>query len=506
MASVEDVSRLAFQNLLLLGLDVEEMSSKHGIIMNAGTLVGPIASQKAMEIVLHFIMLKLFPSEAGQALKLLWPIVDKSQQRDFRKFVTDKFVQLQKDRELLPVPPIRGAVIDNPVGPKFCQLLLQATQLIMKRQIKMHRPYICTQPPSFKRGYSSALIRVCQMHLIRERDTFLKSVADILSAQDYWKSTSEKLISVYDSAQREQADFRAKFEILIAKSGTEFLTERSMTDRQSTANHTMESWRDIQSILGSPQEITITESVIFSNDERARISVTNGCPEIAGTDQLELPSLLKRWAASISQLQRHLTRNSACRTSLERLSEKEADLNNLVSNVAGQSEMINCFHQQLKACLLDLEKSVDLLQSEVQRILSEESSATPPISRCILQGGTAQEIFKDDVNIMEVEQVLCASSDVRWLVDARESLHGTSCERDVPSLNNLGGWFGDSKMETEIEDIIMALENAKLPRDKSSGIISSYQEDTKAICTTRSDEIQSKVQKKSTRYISKTSK
>ena len=100
--SWEDAGRLAFQNLLLLGLDTDEVEKKHSVELSeqtflqqhmAGSGLGP---HKAMEVVMHFLMLKVLAPELQAPLKQLFPVTDKQQARDFRKFVTDHLSALQK--------------------------------------------------------------------------------------------------------------------------------------------------------------------------------------------------------------------------------------------------------------------------------------------------------------------------------------------------------------------------------------------------------------------------
>jgi hypothetical protein len=369
MAVMEEISRLAFQNLLLLGFDVDEISSKQGVSINEKTFLGPIASPKAMEAVFHFLLLRLFPSEAGQAFKLLWPIVDKCQLRDFRKFVTDKLVQLQKERELPPVPPIRSSVIDNPCGPKFCQLLLLASQLVMRRQLKLHRPGQCTYAAPFKRSHAASLIRICQIHQTRERDFFVAQVSKISAAHDVWKSGVEALVCWYDEAQGHQRETAAQSESLFAQHGTDFMTERKMHERNTQASWiTNECWGELDSVAGREADVTVTESILFKNSERPRLvlSCNGGDTDSPQSEQLELASLLKRWAACISQLQRHLTRHSACRLSLERLAHDELEVTRLAGTIAEQGFHIAGFRRRLEEYVGDLERSIEKLQAEVQ--------------------------------------------------------------------------------------------------------------------------------------------
>jgi hypothetical protein len=369
MAVIEEISQLAFQNLLLLGFDVDDISSKQGVSINAKTFLGPVASPKAVEAVFHFLLLRLFPSEAGQAFKLLWPIVDKCQLRDFRKFVTDKLVQLQKERELPPLPPIRSSVIDNPCGPKFCQLLLHASQLVMRRLLKLHRPSHCTYAAPFQRNHAASLIRICQIHQTRERDCFVAQVSKISAAHDAWKSGVEGLVSFYDDAQNLKRDIASKRESLFAEHGTDFMTERKMHERNTlAASITNECWRELQSVVGREADVTVTESILFRNDERPRLVLPSDGRDIdtQQSEQLELASLLKRWAACISQLQRHLTRHSACRLSLERLAHNEQEVARLAGTIAEQGAHIVGFRLRLEEYVGNLERSIEQLQAEVQ--------------------------------------------------------------------------------------------------------------------------------------------
>ena len=49
-------------------------------------------------MVLHFLMLRACPAEMPQAFKLLWPVVDAAQGREFRKVHSAATVQARADQ------------------------------------------------------------------------------------------------------------------------------------------------------------------------------------------------------------------------------------------------------------------------------------------------------------------------------------------------------------------------------------------------------------------------
>ena len=408
-------------------------------------------------------MLKLFPSEAGQAFKLLWPIVDKSQQRDFRKFVTDKFVQLQKDRELPPTPPVRASVIDNPVGPKFCQLLLQASQLIMKRQIKIHRPNTYAQPAPFKRCCSASLIRICQLHIIRERDLFLKSVSDTIDAQNQWKCYVEKLVSFYNEVQAQLSDYISKYESLIGEFGADFMTERSMTEREKLSGCLENEWLEIRNVLDCQADMTVIDSILFRNAERPRFPDKSDKGE-SSTSPPELAALLKRWAACISQLQRHLTRNSACRISLERLADGEVELRRLAAAIADQREQIAGLSSRLEAYIGDLEQSIASLQIKVRDLRPVPSPSTvlrdhkAPQHR--LSGAQASKGEFDDFGVL-----FCMARYSQCAAAVRSLLKGAASDGDGPDDDATDGWLNADALDvSQVAGLVAAVECAALRR------------------------------------------
>ena len=424
----EEAGRLAFQNLLLLGFDVEEAERRHGIAVAeqtflqqqmAGSGLGP---HKAMEVVMHFLMLKGLAPEALAPLKMLFPVVEKQQGRDFRKFLTESLAALQKARELPPSPLIRSTVFDSPCGPKFCQVLFHFSQHVMRRQLLAMKRSAAPLVPPFQRQNARSLVRVARQRVARERHLFLDHIRRAGAAHEHWAQFAHEFVEAHEAAvgsraevaaaqqalQAEEADSDVCLDHAAAEARAEALAQRvqSMWAALEASGVSSASQREsVERLLvraGSEQGINIAMLM----KERSQ-ALDPSAPIV--NESLDMEALMQRWAANIGQVHRQLLQNTAGRAGLERLADSSPDVEALADEARARHASAQDLRLQLAADMEAVRRSInDLRQSVAQRyagavmdhdasVEEEREASDSPSVRDTLATGTSP---KQDENIL----------------------------------------------------------------------------------------------------------
>ncbi len=194
-----------------------------------------------------------------------------------------------------------------------------------------------------------------------------------------------------------------------------------------------ECWRDLLSVVGRETDVAVTESILFKNSQRPRLVLPrNGDgADTPQSEQLELASLLKRWAACISQLQRHLTRHSACRLSLERLAHDEPEVARLSDAVVEQGMNVAGFRRRLEEYVGDLERSIEQLHAEVLG-LRPTMPTTGPVG---LSSSNSADEQVGDMDLAErdsmLDFLLSSSGSPSWTGAAKALLAQATGETDA---------------------------------------------------------------------------
>lgn len=92
---------------------------------------------KASQAVLHFLILLIFPKDTPKLFKPCYPILDKSQERDFRKIIDGKLAELERSR-LIPLGYGRKSVSSSGGGFKFMSLLWVLSNLALRQCVICH--------------------------------------------------------------------------------------------------------------------------------------------------------------------------------------------------------------------------------------------------------------------------------------------------------------------------------------------------------------------------------
>lgn len=405
----EDAGRMAWQNLLLLGFDPDEAEKKHGVVLceqtflqqqMAGSGLGP---HKAMEVVMHFLMLKAIVTEAQAPLKMLFPVVEKQQARDFRKFLTDNLGALQKARELPPAPLIRSTVFDTPCGPKFCQVLFHVTQFTMKRQMLAMKKSAALAVPTFQRQNARSLVRVARHRVAHERQLFFDHIRRAGAAQEHWTQFAHEFVDAYQSATGNRAEVAAAQQALLSNTvDSEICLDHSAAETKAEdADKSVRSmWMVVaDSTVASAPEREAVERLLINVGHEKSINITalvrqrsqelDPSAPIAD-ERLDMEALLQRWAANIGQVHRQLLQNTAGRAGLERLAASAPDVQGLAQESHARFVTAQNLRSQLAADVEGIRRSImDLRRNVEQRYAGavmdhdaslEQEEATPRAS------------------------------------------------------------------------------------------------------------------------------
>lgn len=386
----EDAGRMAWQNVLLLGFDPDEAEKKHGAAITeqtflqqqmAGSGLGP---HKAMEVLMHFLMLKGLASEAQAPLKMLFPVVEKQQGRDFRKFVTDNLSALQKARELPPSPLIRCTVFDSPCGPKFCQVLFHFSQYAMRRQLLAMKKSAVLAQPAFQRQNARSLVRVTRQRVAHERNLFLDHIRRVGAAQEHWTQFAHEFAEAYKTAAGNRAEVSAAQQALMSEEldSDICLDHEAAEAKAEDADKSVRSkWTSIElSGLASASQREAVKRLLVNVGQEKSINISelmrqksqalDPSAPIVG-ERLDMEALLQRWAANIGQVHRQLLQNTAGRQGLERLAASVPDLQNLAEEAHARFATAQNLRNQLAADLEAVRRSIGDLRRNVSQRYAE---------------------------------------------------------------------------------------------------------------------------------------
>lgn len=335
---VEDMARLTLQNILLMGFDPWEALARHDVQIDEQVLLAPSGVQRQMEVLMHFVVIKAFP-DVDKAMKLVWPIVEKTQARDFRRLVTDKLIALQRDKEMQATPAVRSTTMDSPCGPKFLAILFHASQAAMRRSLShMKQPLPPSLPPflslssaggGVNQQLAASQLRMLLLHTSRERRRLLGRIAEVVSAHREWQGFAERAMERYEEAVREREVVRLEMEEMMGEAGcgAAVLSAAAAEARRALADAGVgRKWERVQRHLDgvSPEGVAAADEIVLHEGERPSIDVERlkgGSREALG-DRAELEALLQGWAASTSQLNAKLAQGG---DALVRLGRDEHD-------------------------------------------------------------------------------------------------------------------------------------------------------------------------------------
>ena len=380
----EDAGRIAFQNMLLLGFDTDEAEKRHGVAITeqtflqqqmAGSGLGP---HKPMEVVMHFLLLKGLPSDAQAPLKLLFPVVEKQQARDFRKFATDSLGGLQKTKELPPTPLIRSTIFDSPCGPKFCQMLLHFSQYVMRRQMLAMKKSAALVMPTFQRQNARSLVRVARQRVAHERHLFLDHIRRAGNAHDHWTQFAHDFLEAYETAVRSRAEVAAARQELLSTVDSELCLDHGSAEAKAEEydERVQSMWSTIElSRVGSHAQRESVERLLVNDGHEKSINIAGLMQQTSQDlnpsapilkENLDMEALLQRWAANIGQIHRQLLQNTAGRAGLDRMAASAPDVKALADEAHSRFITAQSLRVQLAADVETARRSIKELRTNVE--------------------------------------------------------------------------------------------------------------------------------------------
>jgi HAUS augmin-like complex subunit 6 N-terminus len=135
------VEQLWFQNMLLLGFDVEQESKNHRL--DIAPSMFRRANVKGFEVVFHFLFSKASQKKANEVFRHLWPVLDKTQSREFKTWLCTWLTELDQAHHL-PPGCFRRSTLTSASGERFYQLLWHTStyvlQTVFERDLAKYAP------------------------------------------------------------------------------------------------------------------------------------------------------------------------------------------------------------------------------------------------------------------------------------------------------------------------------------------------------------------------------
>jgi len=304
-----DPQVLMFNNLLLLGFNAVAMEKKQGVTFGP-TMFSNTGATRQCDCVVHFLLSKIFPAEAAAEFKSVWPILDRVQQRDFKKIACSMLVKLQKCDAIPSQPQIRPTALDTPNGDRFCTLLWSVSNHALAVEFKRRFPAQFASAPrlSTTPELSRVIIPVALHHEQLLRNKFLKCAEHLSNLDVQWTQVGEALGSTY-------RELRSQFASLQEQAQAAGLDPSTAADRDD----------DPPSELAHLREWHARFSADYTGEESARalvLDILNQRASVASLDSskiqavlgdgstssgpVDLGLVLDKWGVSLEQLRREL--------------------------------------------------------------------------------------------------------------------------------------------------------------------------------------------------------
>lgn len=139
VAHLPTPGQLVVENVDLLAGSPTAFRARYGHLLTPTTFSKPGATAQAAAV-LHFLLCVIDADTARAAFKPCFPILDREQERDFRRAVDARLAALEKSK-LLPVGAARKSVVASAGGDRFLDLLWSLSSLAVQQACLRHPPY-----------------------------------------------------------------------------------------------------------------------------------------------------------------------------------------------------------------------------------------------------------------------------------------------------------------------------------------------------------------------------
>lgn len=138
-ASLPTPGQLIIENVVLLSGSPTAFAERYGHALTPTTFAKP-GNTAAANAILHFLLCIIDPDVAHTQFKPCFPILDREQERDFRRVVDARLAVLERTK-LLPVGSARKSVVASAGGDRFVDLLWSLSALAVQQACLRHPAY-----------------------------------------------------------------------------------------------------------------------------------------------------------------------------------------------------------------------------------------------------------------------------------------------------------------------------------------------------------------------------
>jgi hypothetical protein len=304
-----DPQVLMFNNLLLLGFNAAAMEKKQGVLFGPAMFSNAGATRQC-DCVVHFLLSKIFPADAAAEFKSVWPIMDRVQQRDFKKIACGMLAKLQKFEAIPSQPQIRPTTLDTPIGDRFCSLLWAVSNHALAVEFKRRYPTQYANTPRLSTAHELAriIIPVAAQHEQLLRNKFLKSAEHLANLDSQWTQVGEALGSTYRDLRSQFASLQEQAHV----AGLDPLTSAEHDDAEPSELAHVREWHQRFSADYTGEESARALVLDILNQRAASSSLDATKIQAAlgdGNDAsgpVDLSLVLDKWSTSLEQLCREL--------------------------------------------------------------------------------------------------------------------------------------------------------------------------------------------------------
>jgi HAUS augmin-like complex subunit 6 len=395
--SVEDAF---FTNMMLLGFDPVANEQKHNIQFNGEMFQMP--NVKGMEVVFHFLFLKIFPDKAKEALKTIWPITDKKQAREFKALAHGFLVQLEKEGKL-PPNTVRLSHLHTCSGDRFCHMVWHLSnhglRCALEREYSEYveqLPAVLTCNENLSPQQMPNRIKALKLHIARQSKLFLEKAQQSLRAQNQWQYAIKDLENEYCEVKEKSSQLDQQRREFNSTVDQQIFSEEAFAEREKKVDQIRTAWKYIQdhyevngknrdmveSIMNNKanayrldaKELQVDLSELIVNKTLADNQPIKD-PIVDGN--LDATNFCELWNRTNKKLQQKMqvlnaSRNddkencNPQRTSFGSREIMFATVKNLSSQHASHAANINALNSRLRSVLLEAQANIRELRAQIE--------------------------------------------------------------------------------------------------------------------------------------------
>lgn len=304
-----DPQVLMFNNMMLLGFNASAMEKKQGVPFGP-TMFSNTGATRQCDCVVHFLLSKIFPVEAASEFKSVWPILDRVQQREFKKIACGMLAKLQKSEAIPSQPQIRPTALDTPSGDRFCMLLWAVSNHALAIEFKRRYPAQYASMPQLSSApeLSRVIVPVAIRHEQLLRSKFLKAAERLAHLDTQWAQVGEALGSTYRELRSQFAQLQEQAQA----AGLDPLTAAEQDGAEPLELAHIRDWylRFTADYAGQETARALVLDILNQRATSASLDAAKISAALGdGTDvsgPLDLSLVLDKWSTSLGQLRQEL--------------------------------------------------------------------------------------------------------------------------------------------------------------------------------------------------------